>query len=82
MSYLNDGSVSGLASERQTRFAAWLRMGTLVPVTARSREVLARVEIEQSPAICANGGCIITRTGEVDQTGIGSWSPVPSRFSR
>jgi len=67
MSYLNDGSVSGLASERQTRFAAWLRMGTLVPVTARSREVLARVEIEQSPAICANGGCIITRTGEVDQ---------------
>jgi hypothetical protein len=41
--------------------------GHTCPGHSASREVLARVEIEQSPAICANGGCIITRTGEVDQ---------------
>jgi hydroxymethylpyrimidine pyrophosphatase-like HAD family hydrolase len=66
MSTLVDGSASGFASARQARFTDWLRLGTIIPVTARSREVLARVNIEQSPAICANGGCILTDEGSVD----------------
>lgn len=40
--------------------------GKVVPVTARSREVLGRVNIEQNPAVCSNGGCIIAADGEVD----------------
>lgn len=67
MSRLEDGTQSGLASERQLRFMDWLDAGTIVPVTARDRDVLARVAIRQAPAICANGGCVITATGEVDQ---------------
>ncbi len=37
-----------------------------MPVTARARDVLARVDIAQAPAICANGGCILTASGEPD----------------
>lgn len=66
MSYLEGGKESGYATQRQQRLLAWLQDGQVVPVTARSREVLARVNIEQSPAICSNGGCIITNDGEVD----------------
>jgi hypothetical protein len=67
MSRLNDGSPSGYASARQENLLAWLRIGRLIPVTARSRSALVRVDIEQAPAICGNGGCIITDGGEIDQ---------------
>ncbi|WP_239807455.1 sucrose-6-phosphate hydrolase [Croceicoccus hydrothermalis] len=67
MSTLADGSPSGYASDRQVRFIEWLNHGLIVPVTARSREVLERVAIRQAPAICANGGCIIDGAGNVDQ---------------
>ena len=44
----------------------WLKTGTVIPVTARGRDVLARVNISSSPAICANGGCILGDDGELD----------------
>ena len=67
MSTLEDGSPSGYATAAQLSFLAWLRHGTVVPVTARGRQVLARVAIEQAPAICANGGCIVLESGEIDR---------------
>jgi len=67
MSRLDDGSPSGYATVRQQAFLAWLRAGQIVPVTARGRSVLARVDIEQAPAICANGGCIIDADGAIDR---------------
>jgi len=67
MSRLADGSPSGYATVRQQNFLAWLRSGKIVPVTARGRSVLARVDIDQSPAICANGGCIVDARGEIDR---------------
>ena len=67
MSRLNDGSPSGYATVRQENLLKWLRIGRLIPVTARSRDVLARVDIEQAPAICGNGGLILRGDGEIDQ---------------
>lgn len=66
MSYLADGSESGFATEQQQQMLGWLEAGSIVPVTARSRDVLARVNIPQAPAICANGGCIIMADGQTD----------------
>jgi hydroxymethylpyrimidine pyrophosphatase-like HAD family hydrolase len=66
MSALVDGTPSGFATARQTSFLQWLRAGTVVPVTARSRKVLARVDIEQAPAVCSNGGCIVGTDNEID----------------
>ena len=66
MSYLADGQESGFATQRQQRMLRWLQQGTVVPVTARSREVLGRVNIRQNPAVCSNGGCIVAADGEVD----------------
>lgn len=67
MSTLADGSASGFATPGQQRFLAWLRAGEVVPVTARSREVLGRVLIDRAPAICSNGGCVVTGGGQVDR---------------
>ncbi|WP_073973314.1 sucrose-6-phosphate hydrolase [Erythrobacter donghaensis] len=66
MSRLADGSPSGYATPSQQALLGWLAHGELVPVTARAREVLARVDIAQAPAICANGGCILTAAGTPD----------------
>lgn len=66
MSRLADGSPSGYATPPQQGLLAWLNMGEVVPVTARGRAVLARVAIPQAPAICANGGCILTDDGTPD----------------
>jgi hydroxymethylpyrimidine pyrophosphatase-like HAD family hydrolase len=66
MSRLADGSPSGYATPPQQGLLAWLAAGEIVPVTARSRAVLARVAIPQAPAICANGGCILTADGTPD----------------
>lgn len=67
MSRLEDGAPSGYATPPQQALMAWLAQGEVVPVTARSRAVLARVDIAQAPAICANGGCILTEDGEPDR---------------
>lgn len=66
MSRLVDGSPSGYATPPQQALLGWLAHGELVPVTARARDVLARVDIAQAPAICANGGCILTADGTPD----------------
>ncbi|KPF53255.1 sucrose-6-phosphate hydrolase [Novosphingobium sp. AAP1] len=66
VSYLADGQESGFATRRQQHMLDWLQQGKVVPVTARSRAVLGRVKIEQHPAICSNGGCIVTANGDVD----------------
>lgn len=66
MSRLADGSPSGYATPPQQALLGWLAHGELVPVTARARDVLARVDIAQAPAICANGGCILLADGTPD----------------
>jgi hypothetical protein len=66
MSTLVDGSPSGYSTPRQQAMLDWLSSGRLIPVTARSTAVLARVDIAQAPAICSNGGCIVLEDGGVD----------------
>lgn len=66
MSRLEDGSVSGFATPVQQKLLAWLRDGSVIPVTARSSVVLARVDVEQAPAICSNGGRINVLGGGLD----------------
>ncbi|WP_210731717.1 sucrose-6-phosphate hydrolase [Sphingomonas sp. PAMC26645] len=66
MSTLLDGSPSGYSTPRQQAMLAWLSSGRLIPVTARSTVVLARVDIAQAPAICSNGGCIVLENGGLD----------------
>jgi hypothetical protein len=45
MSRLADGTPSGYATPPQQALLGWLAHGELVPVTARARDVLARVDI-------------------------------------
>ncbi len=66
MSSLVDGSASGFATPMQQHLLRWLESGTVVPVTARGRDVLARVAIAQAPAIASNGGCILMADGGLD----------------
>lgn len=66
MSSLLDGTPSGFSTSMQQHFLRWLEVGAVVPVTARGRDVLARVNIRQAPAICSNGGCILREDGELD----------------
>jgi hypothetical protein len=66
MSSLIDGSPSGFATPLQQHVLRWLDNGTVVPVTARGRDVLARVDIRQAPAIASNGGCIIAEDTALD----------------
>lgn len=66
MSSLLDGTASGFATKMQQNFLLWLEAGLVVPVTARGRDVLARVDIPSSPAICSNGGCILDDHGALD----------------
>lgn len=63
MSTLEDGSESGYATQKQSAFLDWLMMGHVIPVTARGRDVLARVHLAHHHAICANGGVILRNTG-------------------
>lgn len=66
MSVLADGTPSGFATMMQQHLLQWLSVGQVVPVTARGRDVLARVDIPGAPAICSNGGCIIEEGGALD----------------
>ena len=65
-SRLVDGSPSGLATPEQRALLALFDGCTVVPVTARSREALARVDVAAAPAVCANGGCVLDADGRVD----------------
>lgn len=67
MSTLIDGSPSGYATPKQQALLDWMSLGQVVPVTARSTSVLARVDVPQAPAICSNGGCIIGQDGLPDR---------------
>jgi hypothetical protein len=66
MSSLIDGSPSGFATPLQQHMLCWLGSGDVVPVTARGRDVLARVDIGQAPAIASNGGCVLLADGTLD----------------
>lgn len=65
-STLTDGSASGYRTPRLMDLRTLMETGDVVPVTARSRDVLARCEVPQAPAICSNGGVIVGYDGEVD----------------
>ena len=66
MSRLIDGSPSGHATPVQRALLGLFDGCAIVPVTARSREALSRVDVPAAPAVCANGGCILGDDGELD----------------
>lgn len=66
-STLADGSASGYRTPRLMALRDLMAVGTVVPVTARSREVMARCDVPQAPAICSNGGVIVGADGAVDR---------------
>lgn len=65
-SFLDDGSISGYRTVRQQFLMELMATAETVPVTARSRKVLARAEVPQAPAICSHGGLIIREDGKPD----------------
>jgi hydroxymethylpyrimidine pyrophosphatase-like HAD family hydrolase len=65
-STLTDGSPSGYRTPRLVDLRSLMESGDVVPVTARSRDVLARCAVPQAPAICSNGGVIVGEDGEID----------------
>lgn len=65
-STLEDGSISGYRTPKLKALQNMMAMGDVVPVTARSKTVLARCEIQQAPAIVSNGGSIILTDGKAD----------------
>lgn len=65
-STLVDGSPSGYRTPRLQALRTLMENGDVVPVTARSRDVLGRCEVPQAPAICSNGGVIVLADGTVD----------------
>lgn len=66
-STLVDGSPSGYRTPQHQALALLMATGDVVPVTARGRDVLARCDVPQSPAICSNGGVIVTSDGQIDE---------------
>lgn len=67
-STLVDGSPSGYRTPKLQQLHALMSVGEVVPVTARGRDVLARCEVPQAPAICSNGGVIVRSNGEIDRS--------------
>ena len=65
-STLADGTPSGYRTPRLLALGKLMEAGDVIPVTARSREVLARCDVAQAPAICSNGGVVVGPDGEVD----------------
>lgn len=63
-----DGQPSGYMTGMQQQFVAWLLASAdVVPVTARSIEAFNRVDIAfTGPAICSNGGVILSAQGVID----------------
>jgi len=68
-STLVDGSASGYRTPRLAYLRSLMETGDVVPVTARSRDVLARCDVPQAPAIASNGGVVVLEDGTVD----GEW---------
>lgn len=66
-STLTDGSPSGYRTPAHRALMQLMEVGDIVPVTARSREVMARCDVPQAPAICSNGGVIVLADGRIDQ---------------
>lgn len=67
MGYARDGAPLSYSTPRQLSFLAWLsESALLVPVTARSRDALDRVNIAWTRAICAHGGLILDSEGRAD----------------
>ena len=66
-STLTDGSPSGYRTPRLLALRSLMESGDVVPVTARSRDVLARCEVPQAPAICSNGGVVVRADGSIDE---------------
>ena len=66
-STLTDGSASGYRTPRLMDLRSLMETEDVVPVTARSRDVLARCAVPQAPAICSNGGVIVTADGTIDR---------------
>lgn len=64
---LEDGTTSAYRTTRQQQLMVMLSQGDVIPVTARNREVMARVDITQAPAICSNGGVIVDADGRPNQ---------------
>ena len=65
-SRLRDGSPSGYSTPVQRALLELLGGASVVPVTARSREALARTTVRARPAVCANGGAIVGADGRTD----------------
>ena len=64
MAYGADGRALCFATPDQQTFLNWLlATATVIPVTARSSEVLARTEVPHQLAIVSNGGALL-RNGE------------------
>lgn len=60
LGFARDGSPLSFATPRQVRFLAWMaETAELIPVTARSRDALARAHVPHRTAICAHGGVIL-----------------------
>ena len=67
LGFARDGSPLSYATPRQLGFLGWLgETSLMVPVTARSREALARARIPHQAAICAHGGVILSDSGAPD----------------
>ncbi len=66
MSTLSDGSPSGYSSEKQLNLISWFQQEMVIPVTARSSKVIARVNIPFDIAVCSNGGAILNKDGSFD----------------
>jgi hypothetical protein len=67
LGFARDGSALSFATPRQFGFLSWLSDTTcLIPVTARSRDALARARVPYDAAICAHGGLILNEGGAPD----------------
>ncbi len=67
LGFARDGAPLSFATPRQKHFIDWLADTTLlIPVTARSRDALARAHIPYRAAICAHGGVILRDCGTAD----------------
>lgn len=65
-STLADGSISGYRTVKTRSLMDVIMQGDVIPVTARSSTVMARVDVPQAPAICSNGGLVLGPDGAAD----------------
>lgn len=64
LGFARDGSELSYATPPQLSFLQWLaETAHIIPVTARSRDALARTSIAYGAAICAHGGMILDEAG-------------------